>query len=173
MVTQLYLTTLATLFLFCAVLVYTVYKCMMRCPPEYLTSTCKLIRGSTVSTRNTKNSQVLNLSLFCTASDQRTFQYRATSLWNELQPALKLSPSVTAFKRLLRQKLLNDCFIQFFNFYLFIIVTENCGSNQTGSGKTRDCGIDTSTQCDLKLRTNRTVPKCKPVTINGMVRRVI
>ena len=41
----------------------------------------------------------------------RTFQYRATSLWNELQPALKLSPSVTEFKCLLRQKLLNDCFI--------------------------------------------------------------
>ena len=28
-----------------------------------------------------------------------------------LEPVLKLSPSVTNFKRLLRQKLLNDCFI--------------------------------------------------------------
>ena len=66
---------------------------------------------SAVSTRNTRNSQLLNIPLFRTASDQRTFQYRATSLWNELQPALKLSPSVTEFKCLFRQKLLNDCFI--------------------------------------------------------------
>ena len=66
---------------------------------------------SAVSTRNTSNSQLLDIPLFRTASAQRTFQYRATSLWNELLPALKLSPSVTAFKRLLRQKLLYDCFI--------------------------------------------------------------
>ena len=86
-----------------------VFKCMTSCAPEYLTS--KLVGRSAVSTRNTRNSQHLNIPLFRTASGQRTFQYRATSLWNELQPALKLSPSVTEFKCLLRQKLLNDCFI--------------------------------------------------------------
>ena len=86
-----------------------VFKCMTSCAPEYLTS--KLVGRSAVSTRNTRNSQLLNIPLFRTASGQRTFQYRATSLWNELQPALKLSSSVTEFKRLLRQKLLNDCFI--------------------------------------------------------------
>ena len=86
-----------------------VFKCMTSCAPEYLTS--KLVGRSAVSTRNTRNSQLLNIPLFRTASGQRTFQYRATSLWNELQPALKLSPSVTEFKCSLRQKLLNDCFI--------------------------------------------------------------
>ena len=35
-----------------------VFKCMTRCAPEYLTS--KLVRRSTVSTRNTRNSQLLN-----------------------------------------------------------------------------------------------------------------
>ena len=85
-----------------------VFKCMTRCAPKYLTS--KLVRRSAVSTRNTRNSQLLDIPLFHTASGQRTFQYRATSLWNELRPALKLSPSVTAFKHLLRQKLLCDCF---------------------------------------------------------------
>ena len=84
------------------------FKCMTRCAPEYLTS--KLVRRSVVSTRNTRNSQLLDIPLFRTASGQRTFQYRATSLWNELHPALKRSPSVTALKRLLRQKLLYDCF---------------------------------------------------------------
>ena len=85
-----------------------VFKCMTRCAPEYLTS--KLVRRSAVSTRNTRNNQLLDIPLFRTASGQRTFQYRATSLWNALQPALKLSPSVTVFKRLLRQKLFNDYF---------------------------------------------------------------
>ena len=85
-----------------------VFKCMTRCAPEYLTS--KLVRRSVVSARNTRNSQLLDIPLFRTASGQRTFQYRATSLWNELQPVLKLNPSVTAFKRSLRQKLLNDYF---------------------------------------------------------------
>ena len=86
-----------------------VFKCMTRCAPEYLTS--KLVRRSAVSTRNTRNSQLLNIPLFRTASGQRTFQYRATSLWNEFQPALKLSPSVTNFKRLLRQNLCIDYFL--------------------------------------------------------------
>ena len=85
-----------------------IFKCITRCAPAYLTS--KLVRRSAVSTRNTRNSQLLNIPLFRTASGQRTFQYQATSPWNELQPSLKLSPSVTVFKRLLRQKLLNDCF---------------------------------------------------------------
>ena len=85
-----------------------VFKCTTRCAPEYLTS--KLVRRSTVSTRNTRYSQLLDIPLFRKASGQRTFQYRATSPWNELQPALKLSPSLTTFKPLLRQKLLYDCF---------------------------------------------------------------
>ena len=94
-----------------------VFKCMTRCTPEYLKS--KLVRRSAVSTRNTRNSQLLNIPLFRTASGQRTFQYRATSLWNELQPSLKLSPSATVFKRLLRQKLLNDCFSYSTSFIFF------------------------------------------------------
>ena len=59
-----------------------VFKCMMRCGLEYLTS--KLVRRSAVSIRNTRNSQLLVIPLFCTASGQRTFQYRVSSLWNEL-----------------------------------------------------------------------------------------
>ena len=71
-----------------------VFKCMTRCAPEYLTS--KLVRRSAISTRNTRNSQLLNIPLFRTASSQ----YRAASLCSELQPLLKLSPSVMVFKRL-------------------------------------------------------------------------
>ena len=98
-----------------------VFKCMTRCAPEYLTS--KLVRRSAVSTRNTRNSQLLDIPLFRTASGQRTFQYRATSLWNELQPVLKLSPSVTAFKRLLRKSFLMT---PLFNFLTFIFLSLSC-----------------------------------------------
>ena len=34
--------------------------------------------------------------LFRTASGQQSFEYRATSLWNDFQPALKLSKVVTS-----------------------------------------------------------------------------
>ena len=99
-----------------------VFKCLTRCASEYLTST--LVRRSAVSTRNTRNSHLLNTRLFRTASGQRTFQDRATSLWNELQPALKLGASVTNVKRLLRKQLLNDCFL--FNFLTFIFLSSSC-----------------------------------------------
>ena len=64
-----------------------VFKCTTRCAPEYLTS--KLVRRSAVSTRTTRNSQLLNRKpLFRTTCGQRTF---STSLWNKLQPTLKQS----------------------------------------------------------------------------------
>ena len=86
-----------------------VCKCMTRRAPEYPTS--KFVRRSAVSTRITRNSQLLNIPLFRTASGQRTFENRAISLWNELQPALKLSESVTDFKRLLIDKVIYFSFL--------------------------------------------------------------
>ena len=77
-----------------------VFKCMMGCASEYLTS--KFVRRSAVSTRTSRNSQLLNITIFLTASSQRTFQFRATSLWNELQPGIKLSPCETDLNDLLK-----------------------------------------------------------------------
>ena len=37
-----------------------------------------------------------SIPLFRTASGQRSFEYRARSLWNDFQPALKLSELVTS-----------------------------------------------------------------------------
>ena len=48
-----------------------VFKCMMGCTPEYLTS--RLIRRSAISTRTTRNYQLLGIPLFRTASSQRIF----------------------------------------------------------------------------------------------------
>ena len=80
-----------------------------------------LLEISAVKKKDTrlKMSTLKAIPLFRTASGQRTFHYRATSLWNELQPSLKLSPSVTVFKRLLGQKLVNGCFSQSTSFSFF------------------------------------------------------
>ena len=85
------------------------FKCMTRCAPEYLTS--KLVRRSAVSTRNTRNSQLLNIPLFRTASAKGPF--------NTERPLCGMSSSLrsnlallwTNFKRLLRQNLCIDYFL--------------------------------------------------------------
>ena len=65
-------------------------------PPEYLSS--QFIKRTEVSNRRTRNSQKLNLTLFETASGQRTFYYRTLSLWNSLDPSLKLCRNVELLK---------------------------------------------------------------------------
>ena len=49
-------------------------------------------------------------SVLRTASGQRSFEYRATSLWNKLQPELKLSESIKSFKRQLGRLFLDAPF---------------------------------------------------------------
>ena len=51
---------------------------------------------------------ILELVDFPTASGQRTFYYRTIGLWNNLDPFLKSSCSVQVFKRILKNKLLDN-----------------------------------------------------------------
>ena len=80
------------------------FKCMTSQAPEYLTS--QFITRAQVSERTTRSSQ--KLTLFRTASGQKTFYYRTVKLWNNLESFLKLSPSVEIFKRSLRSQLLDN-----------------------------------------------------------------
>ena len=74
------------------------FRCMLSCAPEYLSS--QFIKRAEVSNRRTRNSQTrLNIPLFKTASGQRTFYYGAVSLWNSLDPSLKLCRNVKLFKQ--------------------------------------------------------------------------
>ena len=58
--------------------------------------------------RVTRNPQQFkNIPLFRTATGQRSFQYRAVSLWNSLDTDLKLSKNHEVFKRKLKQILLD------------------------------------------------------------------
>ena len=82
------------------------FKCLTGCAPEYLSA--QFIRRGDVTNRRTRSSQMLNIPRFRTASGQRSFCYRAVTLWNSLSNDLKLCESVNVFKRRLRSRLLSN-----------------------------------------------------------------
>ena len=84
------------------------FKCMTGGVPQYLSA--KFIKRSEVTSRTTRNSQMLDIPLFKTSSGQRTFYYRTVTLWNSLEQELKLCKSTSHFKRSLRKKLLKNFF---------------------------------------------------------------
>ena len=70
----------------------TAFKCTNGLAPGYLSD--QFTKRSSISTRKTRNSQLLNIPLFKTATGQRTFYYRMVSLWNALPQNIKLSQSL-------------------------------------------------------------------------------
>lgn len=82
------------------------FRCMTGQAPDYLSS--KFIKRAEVSRRSTRNSQLLQIPFFRTASGQRTFFYRTVNLWNSLDNSFKLCNSVKVFKKRLRTKLLKE-----------------------------------------------------------------
>ena len=83
------------------------FKCMSGLAPVYLSD--KLITRSTVSKREleTRNSQMLNIPLFRTATGQKTFYYRTVNIWNNLNNDIKLCIDVNSFRNKLRGVLLD------------------------------------------------------------------
>ena len=82
------------------------FKFMNGLAPGYLSD--QFIKRSSISTCQTRNSQLLNIPLFKTATGQRTFYYRMVSLWNALPQNIKLSQSLAHFKTLMRKRLCMD-----------------------------------------------------------------
>ena len=82
------------------------FKCISGHAPKYLSS--QFITREQVTKRTTRSGQKLDIPLFKTASGQRTFYYRTIGLWNNLDPLLKSSCSVQVFKRILKNKLLDN-----------------------------------------------------------------
>ena len=73
------------------------FRCMTGHAPEYLTS--QFLPREQVSKRTTRSSQKLNIPLFRSASQKRTFYYRAIKLWNNFEPSLKTSHCVQVFSQ--------------------------------------------------------------------------
>ena len=82
------------------------FKCMNDCAPAYLSSIFKT-RGE-VSVRDTRNNTQLDVSLYRSAARQRTFHYRTVTLWNNINPDVKLCKSLPNFKMKLKRELLKQ-----------------------------------------------------------------
>jgi hypothetical protein len=82
------------------------YKCVNGLVPLYLSE--KLTKRSNIHSRYTRNHDSLNIPMFRTATGQRTFQYRAASIWNNLNNQLKSHTSLKKFKVELKEQLLSQ-----------------------------------------------------------------
>ena len=81
------------------------YKCVYDLAPLYLS--VKLTKRSNIHSRNTRKRDSLNIPLFRTTAGQRTFQYRAASIWNNLDSQMK-NYSLKKFKVEMKDKLLSS-----------------------------------------------------------------
>ena len=72
------------------------FKCMLELAPAYLSD--KLITHSAVSNRKTRNSQLLNIPLFRSATGQKTFHYTIVNICNNLDNNAKLCIDVNSFR---------------------------------------------------------------------------
>ena len=71
------------------------FKCLKGLAPSYL---CEKFRvRSDVHDVNTRQKNILDIPAYRSAAGQRTFHYRAVSLWNSLPQSLKIN-SLTYFK---------------------------------------------------------------------------
>ena len=82
------------------------FKCMSGCAPDSLFS--QYIQRATITKRTTRNSHMLNIPLYKTATGQRTFYFRTVKLWNSLDSTLKLKLTLKDFKRCLKRSLISN-----------------------------------------------------------------
>ena len=78
---------------------------MSELAPAYLGD--KLITRSIVRIWETRNSQMLNIPLFRSATGQKTFHHRTVNIWNNLNNNVKLCIDVKSLKNKLRGALLD------------------------------------------------------------------
>ena len=69
------------------------HECMNGCAPDSLFS--KYIQRATITKRTTRNSKMLNITLYKSATGQRTFHFRTVKIWNSLDSTLKLKPTLS------------------------------------------------------------------------------
>ncbi|CAB4042409.1 Hypothetical predicted protein, partial [Paramuricea clavata] len=74
----------------------TTYKCLKGLAPSYLCD--KFQMRSKIHSVNTRNKDKLDIPLYNSASGQRTFHYRAVSIWNELPNHIKDIDTLNRFK---------------------------------------------------------------------------
>ena len=80
------------------------FKCIHGQVPSYLCD--KFKERNQIRNRNTRSNEELDIPKFRTSTDQRTFQYRGTKLWNELNKGTKLINNLASFKIKLKTDLM-------------------------------------------------------------------
>ena len=73
------------------------FKCLNDMAPGYLST--KFCTRSSIHDRETRNRNDLDIPIFKTSSGQRTFKFRATKLWNDLDSNFKNISSYNIFKK--------------------------------------------------------------------------
>ena len=82
------------------------YKCMNKLAPDYLCQ--KFVTRSEISNCVTRQSKQLHKPLCRTSKAQKSFLYRASTIWNSLDDSLKSRMTVQSFKLNLKKNLLTD-----------------------------------------------------------------
>ena len=80
------------------------FKCMNGMAPTNLSS--RFIKRGTINGRSNRNANILDIPRYKTATGQRSFLYRAVTIWNNFPSAIKLSSSMNIFIRKLINYLL-------------------------------------------------------------------
>ena len=83
------------------------YKCLKGLAPPYLAR--RFTSRSETHDRATRQMDELDIPFYRTAAGQRSFLYRATKLWNDLDNKIKDSLSIGLFKNLVRDTLYKEC----------------------------------------------------------------
>jgi hypothetical protein len=83
------------------------YKCLKGLAPPYLAR--RFTSRSQTHGRATRQMDELDIPFYRTAAGQRSFLYRATKLWNDLDNNIKDSSSIGVFKKLVREILHKEC----------------------------------------------------------------
>ena len=84
-----------------------VFKCLRGFAPDYLAKMFK--KRSEIHNKDTRNKNKMDIPRYRTAAGQRTFYYRAVSLWNNLPGSLTELANLALFKKELMRHLQREC----------------------------------------------------------------
>ena len=84
------------------------YKCFKGLAPKHLVD--KFTKRSSINARHNRKRDLLHITLYRTATSQRTFAYRGTSIWNNLDNDIKQCVSFQSFKQAIKGQLLEQVF---------------------------------------------------------------
>ena len=83
------------------------YKCFNGLAPQYHVD--KFTKRSNIHAHHTSNRDLLHIPLYRTATGQRTFTYRGTSIWNNIDD-IKQCGSLQSFKKIIKWQLSEQVF---------------------------------------------------------------